>query len=239
MENSLIGRQDDMAFCYSPSNMMIYRQCPLKFFGQSIEKSIKWRASVQKSRGTVIHSQIEKCMRLGMQENITWDDKIDLGYTRGVIERVRHAIAQGYKLTTEAELVATKEGKVASWWDDNAFLRSKADVLLVHPDPSMPVIIGDIKTGRIYDKEDFQLLTEAFLAHLVCQRPLISYAYWYVDQGEDVDGTINFNNGLQPVQIILDTLSDMQKAIKNNDFPPKKNALCRWCQWHKTEHCNV
>lgn len=228
-----------MNFCYSPSNMMTFRQCPLKFYGQSISKEIKWQASGQKSRGTVIHTQIEKCMRLGMQENIIWDDKIDVGYVRSTVEKVRHAIAQGYKLTTEAELVTTREGKVASWWDDNAFLRAKADVLLVHSDPLMPVIIGDIKTGRIYDTEDFQLLTESFIAHLVTQRPLVSYVYWYVDQGEDVDGTINFNHGLQPVQIVLDTLNDMQKAIRNNDFPATRNGLCRWCQWYKKPECTL
>ena len=31
-----------MPFVYSPSNMQTFRDCPLRFWGQSISKEIKW-----------------------------------------------------------------------------------------------------------------------------------------------------------------------------------------------------
>ena len=42
-------------FVFSPSNMSTYRTCPRRFEGQSITKEIVWKASAQKSRGTLVH----------------------------------------------------------------------------------------------------------------------------------------------------------------------------------------
>ena len=65
-----------MNFVFSPSNIMTYRTCPRRFMGQSISKEIKWKFSTQKSRGTLVHSSIEKAMQDG------WDAGcVLMGYT--------------------------------------------------------------------------------------------------------------------------------------------------------------
>lgn len=227
-----------MAFVMSPSNMATFRQCPRQFYGRSIAKTIPWTASKQKSRGTIIHAEMEKAFRKGWQEHNTFDSKVDVGYAASVVRDVRQRIADGYKLHIEHEMCITKGGAKVGWWDENGFLRAKADVLLLHPDPSRPVLIGDMKSGRNYG-DDFQCRVECLLAHIIYQRPVTTYEYWYLDQGETEDGLIDFRNGLAPVQDIYDTMAEMRRAIKDNYFPATKNKFCRFCSWYKTEKCTL
>lgn len=228
-----------MALVFSPSNLSTYRQCPRKFYGSCISKEIKWKASAQKSRGSVMHTAMEKALRLGWQDNNPFDEKVDISYAQQIVDEVRQNIADGYKLNIEHEMSMTRKGAPCGWWDDDCFLRAKADVLLLHPQEEMPVIIGDIKTGRIYDSDHMQLRIECLLAHILYKRPVVSYVYWYIDAGESEEGTIDFRNGLSPVQDIYDLLRDVQQSVKNQYFPPQKMPFCKWCDWFKTEKCGV
>lgn len=226
-----------MAIVFSPSNLGTFKQCPRKFYGSVVTKEIKWKASQQKSRGSVMHAAMEKALRLGWQDRNPFDEKVDTAYARQVVEEVRQDIANGYKLHIEHELAMTKKGTACGWWDDDCFLRAKADVLLLHPQEELPVIIGDIKTGRIYDSDHMQLRIECLLAHILYQRPVVTYAYWYIDEGATEEGTIDFRNGLSPVQDIYDLLKEVQQAERDNYFPPQRMQFCKWCDWYKTEKC--
>lgn len=222
---------------FSPSNLQTYRQCPLKFYGQSISRELKWKPSPQKTRGTLMHEEMERLLRQGWQDNNTFDSQIDTGYAASIVNRVRKMMADGYALFVEREMCVTKQGAVVDWWNDKAFLRAKADVVLVHPDPEKPILVGDIKTGRNWG-DDFQCRVECLLAHIMYKKPMTVFEYWYIDQGETEEGVIDFRNGLAPVQDVFDLMADARQAIKNSYFPPVANFFCRWCQWHQTDKCN-
>lgn len=70
-------------------------------------------------------------------------------------------------------------------------------------------------------------------------RPVVSYAYWYVDAGETVDMTIDFRNGIQLVQDVVELMSEMDKAIANKDFPSRKNRFCKYCDFYNTPLCGL
>lgn len=229
-----------MAFVFSPSNIMVYRQCPRKFWGQSVAKLIKWKPSKQKSRGTLLHEQIQDAMRSPEKfDKVRQDTQLDVQYVYDRIMGVQDLRRMGYKLYIEHELCMNKTGVQVGWWDDKAFLRAKADAVLLHHDPNMYVELVDIKTGRKYDDTADQLRLEAVLAHVIYQRPLVRYSYWYVDQGETDEGVIDFRNGLAPVQDLYDTMREIGTAIKNNDFPSQRNNLCRWCDFYQTKNCGL
>lgn len=226
-----------MPFVFSPSNMQSFRDCPLRFWGQSISKEIKWKASQQKSRGQVLHSNIQKCLLQGWQDAISWDAQVDVDYVRNRVAEVRAALASGASCYIEHELVVTKRGGKTGWWDVDAVLRARADAFVIPPDAASPAVLIDIKSGKKWDSDDFQLRVECFLAHLLYSRPVVRYEYWYADIGETVDGLIDFRNGLAPVQDILDCMQTMGLAIKNNHFPPTSNKFCRWCDFNNTPKC--
>lgn len=228
-----------MSFAFSPSNIMAYMTCPRKFWGQSISKLIKWKPSAQKSRGTLLHEQIQDALRNADKFYDIRDDQFDVDYTYSRVQFVQHQLSLGYKLYIEHEMCMSKTGNKLKWFDDKAFLRAKADAFLIHDDLNRPVYIVDIKTGRNWDSANVQLRLESLLAHVIYQRPTVQWEYWYIDQGETEDGLIDFRNGLSQVQDLYDIMREMSLAIKNNDFTCKKNNLCRWCDFNQTKNCDV
>lgn len=232
-----MGKQ---GFVFSPSNMSSYQTCPRKFQAQSLTKEIQWKASKQKSRGTLIHNGLEKACKHGVQAVSTWPEGVDAGYVTQQVMDTRQQVASGAQMYIEHELTINDKFKPTGWWDEDAMLRAKADMLILPPmaDQNLADVI-DFKSGRIYDTEDFQLRVEALLVHLIYQRPIVNYAYWYVDQGQTVDGSIDFRNGLAPVQDIIDLMKEMRMTIRDGYFPPKKNKFCAWCDLTNTPGCNI
>lgn len=228
-----------MALVLSPSNMSTYRDCPLRFAGSSIYKDIPYRASASKARGMTVHSDIEKCMRLGWQDNISWDSTINTTYARKMVQEVQDRKRATHDLFIEHELAINKAGNKCGWWDEDGLLRAKADAIML-PRPNCPQPVAwliDIKTGKKWDDDDFQLRVEALLAHIIYQVPIVHYEYWYVDTGQTVWGDINFAEGLTPVQDIYDLMHDMLQSIKMQYFPRQPNKFCKWCAYYKTEKC--
>ena len=230
----------DRPIVLSPSNMSTYRDCPLRFAGSSVYRDIPYKASASKSRGMVIHSNIEKCLRLGWQDDISWDSTINLTYARSKVQEA-YAMRATHDLMIEHEMAINKAGNKCGWWDEDGLLRAKADaVLLPRPNDANPVVhIIDIKTGRKWDDDDFQMRVECLLAHIIYQIPKIRYEYWYVDTAQTVDGTIDFSNGLglTPVQDIYELMHDMLASLKMQYFPRQPNKFCKWCAYYKTEKC--
>lgn len=186
-----------------------------------------------------VHSDIEKCMRLGWQDNISWDSTINTTYARKMVQEVQDRRRATHDLFIEHELAIDKAGNKCGWWDENGLLRAKADaIMLPRPNCPQPVVwLIDIKTGKKWDDDDFQLRVEALLAHIIYQVPIVHYEYWYVDTGQTVWGDINFAEGLTPVQDIYDLMHDMLQSIKMQYFPRQPNKFCKWCAYYKTEKC--
>lgn len=215
---------------FSPSNLSSYRDCPRRCFGQSISKELKWKASAQKNRGMEVHEAIEEFVRTRDEKYIPQDVNRDF-----VKQRVG-SISNDATVLIEHEMGVDKNLQPAGWWD--AYLRAKADLIVVPKEPEL-LHIYDIKTGRKYDSDAFQLRTEAIIALSVFKRPRIHYAFWYVDSGEIADGVVDFSKGLWQVQDIIDLIKNADQSIKNNYFPPKKNKWCRFCDWFETEKCGL
>lgn len=225
-------------FVFSPSNMATFMQCPRKFQAQSITKEIKWQASKAKSRGTLIHDCMERALRKGYDDVSSWPEGMDMDFVRKSISAARAAIeTDGVELFIEHEMTVTQDWEKTGWWDDDAFLRAKADALIIAP--TKRAILLDFKSGKVYDRDCFQLRVEAMLAHLVYQVPVVSYSYWYVDSGERVSGSCDFSFGYHQVQDVLDLMQEMRGCINGNFFLPKKNRFCKWCQLYKTPECGL
>ena len=225
----------------SPSNMQTFRDCPLRFYGSSVIRDIPWKASTSKARGMAVHNNLEKCLRLGWQHGISWDDQINTYFAKERVDAVQN-LRRSSDLFIEHEMAINHATCKCDWWAEDALLRAKADAILVpkknYPFDYRPRIdIIDIKTGKKWDEDDFQLRVEALLAHIIYKYDLVHYEYWYVDTAETSIGTIDFSQGLAPVQDILDLMHDMLLSIKQNNFVRHPNRFCRWCAYYKTEKC--
>ena len=228
-----------MALVLSPSNMMTYISCPRKFYGQSIQKldALKWKASAQLSRGSVIHTKIQNCMQKGIQAMGSFDKDLNSSYTTDIVNWSRQQTLEGSNLFIEKELCINHSYKPSGWWDEDTLLRAKADALFLYKDK--PPVIIDIKTGKRWDDDDFQVRVEALLVHLIYNQPVVKYEYWYVDIGETHDGLVDFNQGVGLVQDVIDTMMNMKNSIRDTNFPTKANKFCKWCGLHQTKECGL
>ena len=225
-------------FVFSPSNMSTFIQCPRKFQAQSITKEIEWKATKQKSRGTYVHNCIEKAIHEGLDAVSSWPEGLDVPFVQRSVDAVLTLKNGGADVFTEKELVVNTKWEPTGWWDDDAYLRAKADALIVSEESGSAALL-DFKTGKVYDRDCFQLRVEALLTHFVYHVPVVHYSYWYVDSGERVSGVCDFSQNYGQIQDILDLMQTMRDCINANSFYAKKNRFCKWCQLYKTPECGV
>ena len=230
-----------MRFVFSPSNIMQWRTCPLKFWGQSISKLIQYKETPNKQRGIQAHTNIQQAIEQGVDSVTDWAIGMKMPYVLQLIDEVRAEVDAGKILGIEKELVVDKDFRELpdGWWDDNAYLRARADVVLLPESAEEPAFVGDIKTGRKWDNNDYQLRLEALLLHRIYGYKEVIYNYWYVDQGIDVHGSINFERNARAVADIVADLKAMGQNIKDSIFFPKKNKFCKWCDFHDTKYCEL
>lgn len=227
-----------MTLILSPSNMKMWKECPLKYWAFQTKRMV-WKDSKAKARGTAVHEAMQKALESGISAVPTWPDKMDVGYTQDTLRYFAQFIEQykagGLEVYTEHEMAVNRSLKPTGWWDDDVYLRAKADFVFIQP--GQFVHIGDWKTGKIYPDMEFQLQTEALLAHVLYSVPIITWGLYYLDQGQTKTGTIDLRNSIAPVQDVLDTMRDIETMTKAGSFPAQKNRFCRWCDWYQTDNC--
>lgn len=215
-----------MGFVLSPSNMMTFKTCPLKFYGQSIAKDILYKESPAKQRGIEVHEAVENYI-VGASTSLPSD--IDAAYTRRMIDSLGEL---GGVVHVEKELAITKELEPTTFWADNAWLRARADVVVEH---NGSVTLIDLKTGKKWDNDNFQLRVEAMMCVPIFKVQRVNFAYWYLDAGETVAGTVDLSDGLRQVSDIIKLSRDMETSIANGSFAPRRNKFCRWCDYYKVK----
>lgn len=223
---------------YSPSNMAAYVQCPRKFQAQYMTEEIKWQPTAQKVRGSNIHSSIEHAIKVGWDNVVEFESGMNLDFVKKRVEIIRGLMAEGAAVYTEHDLAITKDRRPTTFWSDDAYIRCKADVVIV-PQDSDRIVLLDWKTGKHWDTEDFQLRVEAYMSYFIYKRPVIQYSYIYVDEGDTQSGIIDLKVSVDKVRDVVDLLKEMDNALINNDFAPKANKFCKWCGLHNTPGCKL
>lgn len=228
-------------FVFSPSNISVYLQCPRKFQAQSITKELKWTPSAQKTRGTMIHEHLETVIG-GMSDRGFTPDALKTREALALIPDLRTTYVyerldsvKGLPALIEHELAVNQSWHKTGWWDDDAYLRAKADCI-VDAEGRLPRVI-DFKTGKVYDKAGMQLRIEAFLVHLIYGASKVAWEYWYVDQGQTVGEVIDFSMGYTGMHDVIEAMRSMHESINADSYPVKKNRFCRWCGLYGT--CGV
>lgn len=220
-----------MAFVMSPSNMATFRLCPLRFYGQNIAKDMVYKETPARKRGIDVHEAVEKYIS-GDTDALPSD--INTVYTRSMVRKMDDL---GGRVFVERELAVTRDLKPTGFWADDAWLRARADVVVEHGDEAT---IIDLKTGKKWDEDNFQVRVEAMMMVAIARTPVVNYEYWYLDTGETVRGVVDFRGGLRPVSDIIALMRNMEKAVADSNYRPKKNRFCKWCDYFDDRSkCNI
>lgn len=208
-----------MRLNHSYSSIKLYENCPLRYYRQRILKDVVDEGGEASKHGERIHQYLEyrlKSNQLLPQEVAQYEPLCSM------VERIAH----GGQLEIEKELVLTENLTPTGWWDSDAWLRSKLDVLVINGNDA---IVMDWKTGK--RKADFFQM-QMFAAQVFKHYPEVvrvkTILVWLKTLEQDTE-TYNRININEVWAEIMKRIQRIHSSMEHDNWPAKPSGLCRYC----------
>ena len=208
-----------------------FTNCPRKFHVYDIAKIIKEPESPQMKEGFRVHK--------AMADFIAKDTPLPPEYSRYADWAT--TMKQGpptQQVYVEHKLACTYQLKPCAYFSktDKVWLRAQADVLILDGPVGRSI---DWKTGSEKDPRyellppNFQLKLVALLTFLHFPKvQTLNNKYIYLNDGIATDFIVTRQQMADFLPQVYDLAGGLQKAVRNNDFPPRPSGLCK-------RHCGV
>lgn len=108
---------------HSFSSIKLYENCPLRYYHQRVIKSVVDKGGEASQYGERIHKFLE--LRLAENQDLPQE----AAHYEKLVQSVETIAAKG-ELHIEREMTLNQDLKPTGWWDQDAWLRSKLDVLV-------------------------------------------------------------------------------------------------------------
>lgn len=205
------------ALTHSFSSLKMYENCPKRYYYQRISKEVKDTGSDATYYGERVHEALEHRL----------ESKVDLTEETKAYEPLCAMIeGLGGTLHVEQKLCLSENLTATGWWDDDAWLRSILDVLVIKDNTA---IVFDWKTGK--RRPDFTQL-EMFALQVFRHHPDIdnvkSCFIWLKDMTMDSD-TYHRTNSDDMWVGLLSRVERIKQSAEHGKWPPKPSGLCRYC----------
>ena len=214
---------------HSFSSIKMFENCPLNYYRQRVLKEVKDPGSAVTAYGDRVHKSLERRLR---DNEVLSPDVAKLDALCVGIEKL--ADAADAVLTVEEEMTLTKELTPTGWWDADAWLRSKIDVLVRRGEKAF---MFDWKTGkRRPDFFQMELFAVQIFAHYPdIQRVRASFV-WLQTNEMDSQTYVRDADEARIWRDILAKTTRIEGALTANTWPAKPSGLCNWCPCKPT--CN-
>jgi RecB family exonuclease len=205
---------------HSYSSLKMFENCPQRYYRQRILKDIKDEGGEASKYGERIHEMLERRLR----------DNTDLPQEIAHYETLCTSVeklAEGGELHVEKELVLNDNHEPTGWWDKDAWLRSKLDVLVLK---GRNAVVMDWKTGK--RKPDFfqmEIFAAQVFKHFPDVEQVKSVLVWLTDMKQDSE-TYTRKADLAGVWGgIAVATSRVEQALHFDNWPARPSGLCGWC----------
>lgn len=209
---------------HSYSSIKMFENCPLRYYEQRIAKSVKDEGGEASIHGDRVHKSIEAKLKTNT------DLPQDMGHYAPLVEAVAQSAGNG-SLEIEKELTINRQMRPTGWWDADAWLRSKLDILVMKG-PSATVL--DWKTGkRRVDFFQLKLFAAQVFLHYPEVQTVNTTLIWLKTMEKDVEG---YSRSDAPAlwQDVLTRIARIESADRLNVWPAKPSGLCPYCPLHAT-----
>lgn len=203
---------------HSFSSIKQFENCPKRYYHQRIEKSVKDPGGEAAIYGEQVHKALEDRVK----------EKKPLPPALKKHEEIAVTLESipGAQVFAEQELVLTKDFTPTGWWDEDAWIRSKLDVLVIK---GSHVLVGDYKTGK-RKPDPFQL--DLFALQAFChyeQAQTVHASFWWLK--DDATDTFKYSRKEMPrlknnMQYKIDRI---EAALEHDNWPAKPSGLCPYC----------
>jgi hypothetical protein len=135
-------------------------------------------------------------------------------------------LAEGGVLEVERELVLNDNLMPTGWWDADAWIRSKLDVLVIKGNDA---VVMDWKTGkRNPDQFQMQLFAVQVFKHFPEVQRVKTSLVWLKDMSMDSEQYTR----LDANKLWADIMKRIQRihtSLEHDNWPAKPSGLCRFC----------
>lgn len=204
---------------HSYSSMKMYENCPKRYYHQRITKEVTDQGGEATLYGERLHKMLEERLRDGT------DLPAEAQPFSPLVDAVLKSVGGG-TLMVEQELTLNRKLKPTGWWDADAWMRSKLDVLILKGPKAINM---DWKTGkRRPDFAQLELFALQVFAHHKDVKEVTSCFVWLKDSAIDRQ-TYSRNNIGELWSNLLNKVSRIERSFLEEDWPAKPSGLCAYC----------
>lgn len=208
-----------MKLTHSFSSIKMYMNCPLRYYHQRVRKAVTDPGSEATHYGERIHKFLED--RLKTSTDLPQEAAQYEPLTAAIIK----SLGEG-ELLVEQELTLNADLKPTGWFDEDAWLRTKIDVLMLNG-PRAAVL--DWKTGK--RKPDFDQLElyalQIFTHYPEIERVSVGFV-WLKDKTMDREEYLR-QNAAPLWEKLLAQINRIEKSVETEVWPARPSGLCRFC----------
>ena len=202
---------------HSYSALKQYDTCPRQYEKQRITREVKASFGEASIYGNRIHEQLEKRI----------NDGVELPEESKYYEHLIEAFASlPGELVAEKELVLTAKLEPTTWWAEDAWLRSKLDVLVIN---GHDAVVADWKTGkRRPDSFQMELFAIQVLKHYPEVERVRTALIWL--KTSELDQYLYTRLDAPALwDMFYKKVLRIEESLAKDNWPPQPSGLCPWC----------
>jgi RecB family exonuclease len=207
-----------MKLSHSYSSIKLYENCPLRYYRQRIVKDVTDPGGDASKHGERIHTFLENRLKgSGLDAEVAQYEPLCASV---------ESLAKQGTLHIEKELVLTENLVPTGWWDSDAWLRSKLDVLVVI---DATAVVMDWKTGkRNADQFQMQMFAAQVFKHFPDVQQVKTSLVWLktMEMDTEVYNRADINTVWAE---IMKRIQRIHSSVEHDNWPAKPSGLCRFC----------
>lgn len=207
-----------MRLTHSYSSIKLFENCPLRYYRQRVTKEVEDAGSEYTKYGERVHALLEARLKgAGIAQDVIKYEPL----CKSVEKLAEHG-----ELFVEKELVLTENLTPTGWWEPDAWLRSKLDVLVVVGDKA---VVMDWKTGkRNPDQFQMRLFAAQVFRHFPEVAQVKTSLIWL--KTLEMDTEQYDRQGANTLWAdVLRRIRRVHDAYENANWPARPSGLCRYC----------
>ena len=208
-----------MRLSHSYSSIKLYENCPLRYYRQRFLKDVVDEGGEASKYGERIHAFLETRLK----ENSLLPQEV--AYYEPLCASVERISSNG-ELYIEKELVLSDNLTPTGWWDADAWIRSKLDILVINGNMAN---VMDWKTGkRKADQFQMQLFAAQVFKHFPEVDVVKTSLVWL--KTFEIDTETYQRSEVNPIWAdIMKRIQRIHSSLEHDNWPAKPSGLCRYC----------
>ena len=207
-----------MRLSHSYSSIKLFENCPLRYYRQRIKKDVVDEGGEASKHGERIHAFLENRLKgSGLDAEVKQYEPLCASVEK---------LARQGTLHIEHELVLTENLTPTGWWEPDAWLRSKLDVLVIVGDDA---VVMDWKTGkRNADQFQMQLFAAQVFKHFPDVHRVKTSLVWLKTMEMDTNTYTRLDMNVIWAEI-MKRIQRIHDAYEHGNWPARPSGLCRYC----------